>query len=106
PLRILLVEDHEDTARTMATLLAKLNYKVRTAGTLESAHRIAISEPFDLLISDLGLPDGSGLQLMEWLRRRKPIKAIALSGYGMESDVTRSKEAGFLEHITKPVDFQ
>jgi signal transduction histidine kinase/CheY-like chemotaxis protein len=106
PLKILLVEDHEDTARTMARLLAKLNYQVKTAGTLESAHRIAISEPFDLLISDLGLPDGSGLQLMEWLRRRKPIKAIALSGYGMESDVIRSKEAGFLEHVTKPVDFQ
>jgi PAS domain S-box-containing protein len=106
PLRILLVEDHEDTARTMARLLAKLNYQVKTAGTLESAHRIAISEPFDLLISDLGLPDGSGLQLMEWLRRRRPIKAIALSGYGMESDVIRSKEAGFLEHVTKPVDFQ
>ncbi len=105
-LKILLVEDHEDTVRTLASLLGKLNYQVKTAGTLESAHRIANAEAFDFLISDLGLPDGSGLELMEWFRRRRPIKGIALSGYGMESDVTRSKEAGFLEHLTKPVDFQ
>jgi PAS domain S-box-containing protein len=122
PLRILLVEDHEDTARVMSRLLRTYHYDVTTAGDVTSALRIAASEPFDLVISDLGLPDGSGLDLMRHLLEqhgRTPsdagdessdaagaIKGIALSGYGMEADRQRSREAGFAEHLTKPVDLQ
>ena len=116
PLRILLVEDHEDTARVMSRLLRTYHYDVTTAGDVTSALRIAASEPFDLVISDLGLPDGSGLDLMRHLLEqhgREPstssnesIKGIALSGYGMEADRQRSREAGFAEHLTKPVDLQ
>ena len=61
-------------------------------------------QKFDLVISDLGLPDGVGYDLMPTLRQRYGIKGIALSGYGMDADVQKSKEAGFTEHLTKPVD--
>jgi PAS domain S-box-containing protein len=117
PLRILLVEDHEDTARVMTRLLRTYHYDVTTANDVSSALRIAASAPFDLVISDLGLPDGSGLDLMRHLLEqhgREPsgsstdsaIKGIALSGYGMEADRQRSRDAGFAEHLTKPVDLQ
>jgi signal transduction histidine kinase/CheY-like chemotaxis protein len=106
PLRILLVEDHQDTARVLTRLLEKLHYDVRSAGTVESALEAAEEEPFDVLISDVGLPDGSGRELMSLLRARGLRKGIALSGYGMDADVRKSKDAGFLEHLTKPIDFQ
>jgi CheY-like chemotaxis protein len=61
---------------------------------------------FDLLISDLGLPDGSGYEVMEYAAEHYRLKGIALSGYGMSEDVERSKEAGFINHLIKPVDLQ
>ncbi len=69
--------------------------------------RLADGHEFDLLISDLGLPDGSGLDLIRKLRasRMTPIAGIALSGYGMDDDLRSSREAGFLEHLIKPIDF-
>jgi CheY-like chemotaxis protein len=106
PLRILLVEDHQDTARILARLLEKLDYQVRTAGTMESALLAAEAGPFDILISDVGLPDGSGRELMARLQERGAIKGIALSGYGMDADVRKSMDAGFVEHLTKPIDFR
>ena len=106
-IRILLVDDHEDTNRAMQRLLQRLGYDVQTAHTVQAALSAADADrPFDLLISDIGLPDGSGLELMEQLLKRRPIKGIALSGFGMEEDVRKSKEAGFYEHLTKPVNFQ
>jgi PAS domain S-box-containing protein len=106
-IRILLVDDHEDTNRAMGRLLRRLGYNVQTAGSVQDALSAAESDPpFDLLISDIGLPDGSGLQLMEELLKRRPIKGIALSGFGMEEDVKKSKEAGFYEHLTKPINFK
>ena len=90
----------------MTRLLTLDGYSVQTADTVSSALRAADCENFDLLICDIGLPDGSGLDLMRQIVARKPIKAIALSGYGMEEDVNRSKEAGFMEHLTKPVNLQ
>jgi len=103
---ILLVEDHKDTATALKRLLQHFGYEVRSADSIESALNIAAQTDFDVVVSDLGLPDGSGLDLIRELRAKKPIKGIALTGFGMEEDVTRSMEAGFSEHLTKPVNFQ
>jgi PAS domain S-box-containing protein len=102
-LRILLVEDHEDTRRVMLKLLGG-NHMVRAVGTVAAALRAADAEPFDLVISDLGLPDDSGLELMRQLNRKHGLRGIALSGFGMEDDLRKSRDAGFVEHIIKPVD--
>ena len=106
--RILLVDDHHDTNRAMARLLMRLGYDVQTADSVRSALEVAggADQKFDLLISDIGLPDGSGLELMRELVQRHPIKGIALSGFGMEEDVKKSKEAGFYDHLTKPINFK
>jgi CheY-like chemotaxis protein len=103
---ILLVDDHHDTNRARARLLERLGYQVRTADSVTAALAAAGEKQFDLLISDIGLPDGSGLELMRQLLERQPIKGIALSGFGMEEDVKKSKEAGFYEHLTKPINFK
>jgi two-component system CheB/CheR fusion protein len=103
--RILMVDDHVDTSQAMKRLLEKLGYQVQVADSMRSA--LAVSDqPFDLLISDIGLPDGSGLDLLRKLLNRGPMKAIALSGFGMEDDIRKSKDAGFAEHLTKPVNFE
>ena len=102
-LQILLVEDHADTAEAMADLLSLMGHRVATAGTVAEALATAGREPFDLVVSDLGLPDGSGLDVMSELSRRYNLPGIALSGYGMEEDVRKSHEAGFARHLTKPV---
>jgi signal transduction histidine kinase len=102
--RVLLVEDHQDTCRLMARLLRGSGYHVATADSVSSALETAGTDRFDVLVSDIGLPDGSGFDLMRQLLARQPIKGVALSGFGMEEDVRRSKEAGFAEHLIKPVD--
>jgi CheY-like chemotaxis protein len=102
-LRILLVEDHEDTRRAMSRLLRMQGHEVTTADTVRAALDLAARETFDLLISDIGLPDGSGLELMRQLRQ---VRGIALSGFGSEDDLRRSREAGFAHHLTKPVNFR
>jgi signal transduction histidine kinase/CheY-like chemotaxis protein len=107
-LRLLLVEDHADTADAMADLLRALGHEVTVARSVGSALGAAEAQggSFDLVVSDVGLPDGSGLDLMRQLSSRYGLKGIALSGYGMEEDVLRSREAGFSRHLTKPVDMQ
>jgi two-component system CheB/CheR fusion protein len=102
-LRVLFVEDHPDTANVMTRLLSSLGYQVRTANSVAAALQCAAAEKFDILVSDIGLPDASGYELMEQIRDRYRMKGIALSGYGMEGDVQRGKAAGFADHITKPV---
>jgi len=106
-LRILLVEDHNDTAQILGRLLESEGHTVRIATTVGDALKLSREAPMDLIISDLGLPDGSGYDLMNQVRPKLPtsVPAIALSGYGAEADVKRSQESGFLQHITKPVDF-
>ncbi|MDB5034465.1 MAG: domain S-box-containing protein [Chlorobi bacterium] len=107
PVRILLVDDHADTVHVMGMLLRRHGYRVATAGTMRSGMEAAVDGEYDLLISDIGLPDGSGLELMREIRSRGIlIKGIALSGFGMEEDIRQSREAGFSEHLTKPVDFR
>ncbi len=103
PLRILLVEDHGVTAKLIRMVLAKEGHSVETAGDVATALELAGRQPFDLLFSDLGLPDGSGHDLIRGLRERgHKFPGIALSGYGQEEDVRRSYEAGFAAHLTKP----
>ena len=104
-LRVLLVEDHEDTAEIFERLLRRGGYVVHVANSVQSALAVE-PDAFDLLLSDLGLSDGSGLDLMRELRKTGDVKGIALSGYGTEEDVRASKEAGFALHLTKPVDFK
>lgn len=102
--RILLVEDHEDTARVLSRLLRAMGYDVSTADSVKAALAQASRQTFDVIVSDIGLPDGSGLDLMRAIRRQQPVTGIALSGFGMDADVRNSREAGFVEHLTKPVD--
>jgi len=102
--RILLVEDSADTTLVMVKLLTSYGYQVHTADSVAAALRAAEAESFDLLLCDIGLPDGSGLDLMQQLSRQHPLKGIALSGYGMDEDIKRSQAAGFMAHLTKPVD--
>jgi PAS domain S-box-containing protein len=104
-IQILLVEDHEDTARVLGRILRNAGFDVSHAGTVTDARALAGTRPFDLLISDVGLPDGSGLDLMKALRDAQGIKGIALSGFGTDEDVAASAAAGFAAHITKPVDW-
>jgi CheY-like chemotaxis protein len=106
PLRVLLVEDNEPTLRVMTRLLERLGHQVTAAPTMAGGLAAARRQAFDLLLSDLGLPDGSGLDLMRELRRQFDGRAVALTGYGMEEDVQRSRDAGFAAHLTKPIDIE
>ncbi len=105
-IRILIVDDHEDTNNVMKLLLERHGYQVKAATSVRGALELAADMEFDLLVSDIGLPDGSGLDLVRALHAKRPVKAIALSGFGMEGDIQKSKEAGFSEHLTKPVTFR
>ena len=102
--RILLVEDHEDTNRSLTRMLRRRGYEVHAAPDVRSALDIAKNTPFDVLVSDIGLPDGNGHDLLRTLRAQREVFGIALSGYGMEEDIRRSGEAGFSHHLVKPVD--
>ena len=102
--RVLLVDDHIDTCLGMERLLKRRGYRVAVAHSVaEALTRAKEDEAFDLLISDLGLPDGTGFDIMQEIRRRGGPPGIALSGFGMESDIGKSREAGFSEHLIKPV---
>ena len=108
PLRLLVVEDHRDTSAALVRLLTRRGYEVRSAETVASALDVARDFEFDVLITDIGLPDGTGHELFEKLKaqkRSKPLRGLALSGFGMDEDIARSRAAGFTEHLTKPVDF-
>ena len=102
-LRILLVEDHEPTRAALTHLLARRRYEVASAASLSEARSVADKQNFDILISDIGLPDGNGYDLMVEFRERYGLKGIALTGYGMEQDIVRSQKSGFVAHLTKPV---
>lgn len=105
-LRILLVEDHNPTRQALSHLLVRRQFEVVSSPSLADARIRAGEGKYDLLISDIGLPDGDGYHLMAELRERLGLQGIALSGYGMEHDIQRSKEAGFLMHLTKPIHAQ
>jgi PAS domain S-box-containing protein len=105
-LRVLLVEDHSDTRMVVSRLLTRLGCMVTGAANVKEALTLADLHSFDLLISDIGLPDGTGLDVMRHMRSHQAIKGIALSGFGQEDDLQRSAEAGFTVHLTKPINFQ
>src|SRR5205809_6465857 len=105
-LQLLVVEDHPQTLRVLAALLRKQGHKVLTAECVQAAIKLLEGERFDGLISDIGLPDGNGCDVMRVARERQSLVGIALSGFGMEEDVRRSMDAGFDHHLTKPIDFQ
>jgi signal transduction histidine kinase len=106
PLRILLVDDHADTSAALEKLLRRRGHAVAAAHDMRSAMEAAERDQFDLLISDVGLPDGSGLELMTRLRATSGIRGIAISGFGMNGDVEKSMQAGFVEHLVKPVNLE
>jgi CheY-like chemotaxis protein len=103
-MRLLLVEDHHDTARTISRLLRSAGFAVTTATDVASASAATDGEPFDVLVSDLGLPDGDGYEIMRRIRALRSMPGIAMSGYGTNEDRRRSHEAGFSEHLVKPID--
>jgi HAMP domain-containing protein/signal transduction histidine kinase len=104
PMRILLVEDHEDTNRSLTSLLRRRGYHVQSALNFQSAVHLSEKEDFDVLVSDLGLPDGNGIDLMRKISSKQSVFAIALTGFGMEADIRRSREVGFRHHLVKPID--
>ena len=101
-LRVFLVENHEDTVRYMQLYLEQLSYKVSVAADMATALREIPKSGCDVLISDIGLPDGDGWQLMENLGEKRPKFAIAMSGYGTGNDQRRSREVGYNHHLVKP----
>ena len=104
--KILLVEDHNDTSRALERLLERQGYEVMTADSVASGLAAVRHEKFNLLVCDIGLPDGTGFQLIEEVRKHSRTPALALSGFGTEEDVAKSRLAGFEGHLTKPINFQ
>jgi CheY-like chemotaxis protein len=105
-LSILLVDDNVDTLRSLTRLLAMRGLDVVPADSQAAALKLADQTEFDVLVSDIQLPDGSGLELISRLRDRRPITGIAISGFGAPDDITNSLAAGFAIHLVKPVDFR
>ena len=101
--RLIVVEDHAETAEGLKRFLNAVGYQVFVATDMASALSLATSVQFDVLLSDLGLPDGSGWELLKRLSTERRIRAIAFSGHNSPADRQRSAEAGFLEHLAKPL---
>lgn len=105
-LRLLVVEDHIDSAELLAELLQHYGHTVRIATTVSDAMAIANEQTFDVVLSDVGLPDASGYDLMQQLRDRYAMKGIAMTGSGRASDIEAGRAAGFAVHLTKPVSLR
>ena len=106
PLRIFLVEDHADTLDAMCLYLRHVGHTVRCARTKKEALTKIIQEDYDVLISDIGLSDGNGWDLIQEMGDFRPQFAVAMSGYGTATDRERSTEAGFRHHLIKPVSLE
>src|SRR6185503_12627753 len=104
--RILLVDDHQDTCAALERLLARRGHLVAVSHDVRSAMDAAVRNKFDLLISDVALPDGTGMDLMRQLRAIAEVPGIAISGFGNNGDIERSLQAGFSEHLIKPVQLE
>jgi CheY-like chemotaxis protein len=104
-LRILVVEDHAETLRVLARLLDHFGHKISVADSTQSALQFLQSNVFDVILADIGLPDGSGYEVVSQAKQKQAVKAVALTGFDREEDIRRGKEAGFDFHLSKPVDF-
>jgi CheY-like chemotaxis protein len=104
-LRILVVEDHGETLQALSRLLSHFGHEISLAEGAERALEIIASKEFDVVLSDIVLPDGTGYDVISEAKRKQPVKAVALTGFGATEDIQRGKEAGFDFHLTKPIDF-
>jgi CheY-like chemotaxis protein len=104
-LRILVVEDHTETLEALARLLSHFGHEVSVADGARSAQSILDSKEFDVILCDIALPDGSGYDVVAEAKRKRPVKAVAVSGFAATQDIERGRKAGFDFHLVKPVDF-
>ena len=104
-LRILVVEDHDDTLQALSRLLTHFGHEISVAGGAQGALSMINSQKFDVVLCDIALPDGSGYDVVAHAKRKGPVTAVALSGFTATEDVERGKQAGFDFHLGKPVDF-
>ena len=104
-IRVLVVDDHEDTLRVLRRLLESLGYRVATAGSATAALNYVAANEVDVLVSDIGLPDASGHDLVRQVKKIRNVPAVAISGFGSATDIQNSRDAGFYAHLTKPLDF-
>ena len=104
-LRILVVEDHSDTLEALSRLLDHFGHEISAAEDAQSARDMINSKEFDVILCDIALPDGNGYDLIAEAKRKRPLKAVALSGFAARDDIERGRKAGFDFHLTKPVDF-
>jgi CheY-like chemotaxis protein len=104
-LRILVVEDHSDTLQALSRLLSHFGHEISLADTAQSALNTIDSKEFDVVLCDIALPDGNGYDVVAQAKRKRPVKAVALTGFSASEDIERGKEAGFDFHLAKPVDF-
>lgn len=103
-LRIFLVENHFDTRKYLMLYLEQMGHTIASAQSMEEALATIPCGTWDLLISDIGLPDGNGWELMERLGSSRPPNAIAMSGFGMTNDMEKSRAVGYRDHLIKPID--
>jgi hypothetical protein len=105
--KILVIEDHVETARALVRLLQNRGFRAESVGTVAEALETVKRDNFDILLCDLGLPDATGFEFMEKIRQdRNGTPAVALTGFGMQQDIERAQAAGFNAHLTKPVNLQ
>ncbi len=102
PLHVFVVENHPDTLKYLQMYLEMLGHNVTSAGTVAEALAVLPGADPDVLISDIGLPDGDGWELLRRLHLTRPLYAIAMSGFGMGADQERSRAAGYRHHLLKP----
>lgn len=105
PLRVLVVDDHADSVEMLARVLELKGHDVTSVTSAADALRLCGERAFDLLISDLGMPDCDGWDLLARVRAICGVRSIALSGFARAADVDKSQAAGFDAHLAKPVNF-
>jgi CheY-like chemotaxis protein len=104
-LRILVVEDHSETLEALSRLLSHFGHEIFVADGAQNALNIMNSNEFDVVLCDIALPDGSGYDVIAEAKRKRPVKAVAISGFAATEDIERGKKAGFDFYLAKPVDF-
>ena len=105
-MQVLLVEDHADTRTVLGTLLNRCGCRTVTAKSLRDARARLQEMRFDVLISDLNLPDGDGIDLMREAKQAQQIKAIAITGRTSDEEKSEGLDAGFDCYLTKPIDLK